>query len=173
MSAVLFAPLLVCAGLLAVSGTAKLRAPRPAADALVALGWPTRRPVGAVRAIAGAELVLAAAGALLPGRLTAAALAGAYATFALVAIALVRRRASCGCFGDAGGPASMSQAILSLAGAVLCGLAVVWPAHRLGWVVGRAPLSAFTLLAGLGACVWAAVLVYTELPVAWSAWSAR
>jgi hypothetical protein len=174
MSEVLFAPLLVCAGLLAISGTAKLRSPGPAADALVVLGWPaSRRPVGPVRALAVAELALAAAAALVPGRITAAALAAAYGGFALVATRLARRRAACGCFGEASGPASTGQALLSLAGAVLCALAVVWPAHGVGWVLGHGPLTAATLLAGVGASVWAAVLAYTELPIAWSAWGGR
>lgn len=87
-------------------------------------------------------------------------------------MALARRHAACGCFGESESPASVAQAILSLALALvaLAAAAVALP-HGLGWVLGRAPVPAATLLLGTAGAAYGAVLAYTEVPRAWAAWS--
>ena len=45
--------------------------------------------------------------------------------------------------------------------------------HSVTWVVDRPPAEAAVLLIGLGACVYAAMIAYTALPAAWTAWSDR
>lgn len=170
MSAVLTAPFLAAAGLLVLSGAAKLRAPLTAVVALAALGLPAR--TGLVRLISAAELALAAACALVPGRLSAVLTAFAFAAFAGVSVRLARRRVLCGCFGAGEAPASAVQALLSAALAAGCAAGSAWPPHGLAWVLERPPAIGTGLVVGLGGCVYAGYLVYTELPSAWGAWSA-
>ena len=162
-------PFLLAALLLCLAGAAKLRSPAGAARALEALGLPAR-PAW-VRVLGAGELALGVLGAVAPGRVAAGALACLYGLFAAVAIALARRRAVCGCFGENEAPASPAQAILSSAFA-LVGLAaaVIAPAHGLGWVLGRPPVSVVALMIGLAGSAYGAAIVYTELPPAWSAW---
>lgn len=171
MREALLGPVLVAAGVLCVSGTAKLRAPRAAARAFATLGLPGS--TGLVRVLSLAELVLGASVLIAPVRPLVALLAGAYLVFAAAALTLMRRRATCGCFGEAGAPASGGQSALSLATAVVCAVGAAWPPHGLTWVLARSPGLAAATLAGLAACVYAAVLAYTALPAAWTAWSGR
>ena len=46
-------------------------------------------------------------------------------------------------------------------------------AHGVGWVLQRPPGSGMLLALGTAGAVYAAVLAYTLLPQAWSAWSAE
>jgi hypothetical protein len=163
--------ILTAAGLLVVAALAKLRAPAPAARALATVGVPI--PAGAVRLLCLGELGLGLLGLLATSRVSAAALAGAYAGFAGLALALARRRSACGCFGDPDVPASGSQALLSLTLAAACVVGIAVPAHDLGWVLGQSPSVAMTLVLGVGGSIYAAVLAYTALPVAWATWSGR
>jgi len=167
----LTAPLLIAAGLLVISGLAKLRAPTTAARALAVAGLPAGTAL--VRTLSAAEITLGVAALSTGGRVIAAGLGVVYAGFAALALLLARRRAACGCFGDSDAPASRVQALLSAVIASLCTLAVVRPAHDLHWVLERSPATAATLLIGAAACVYAVVLVYTQLPAAWAAWSTR
>ncbi len=169
MAGVLAPALVVAAAVLVVAGVAKLRSPDSARVALVTLGWPV--PNAAIRGLAVAEIALGVWTAVHPGRLLAAAVACMYLGFAAVALLLARRRASCGCFGDAGAPASAIQAALSLALAVLVATAAVWPAHGLPWLLGHGPGYATVLILALGATVYALVLAYTVLPQTWLSWS--
>lgn len=169
MSAALAPPFVVAALLLCVAGGLKLRSPRPAVGALQVLGLPGAAWV--VRVLAVGELALGAVCAVHPSRASAALLAGAYGTFAAVAAVLVRRRAACGCFGDDDLPASVSQ---SVASAVLCAVAAaaaVAGPNGLGWILGRPAPTATVLVVGIAGALYAAVVVYTQLPTAWAAWS--
>ncbi len=171
MRGALLGPVLVAAGVLCVSGAAKLRAPRPAAGALATLGLPGSALL--VRLLSALELGLGASVLIAPVRPLVAILAAAYVAFAGAALTLMRRRADCGCFGETGAPASRSQVILSLAAGSLGVAGTAWPPHGLAWILGRPPGPAGATLAGLAGCVYAAVLAYTALPTAWAAWSGR
>lgn len=171
MAAALTGPVLMAAALLLVSGAAKLRAPQPAVLALRAAGLPGGRL--AIRALAAGELGLGVAGLAAAGRATALALATAYAAFAAFALVLARKRAACGCFGDGGAPATPAQALLSGLVAAACGLAAPWPPAGLAWVLQRPPATACGLIIGVAGCVYAAMIAYTALPDAWTAWSGR
>jgi hypothetical protein len=171
VSAALTAPFLAAAGLLCVSGAAKLRSPRAAQPALAGLGLPARAWL--VRAIAAAELILGATALAAPGRGVALVVAGAYAGFAVVALRPASLRAACGCFGESDAPASSVQAVLSavIAGAALG--AAASPPGGLGWLAAHPAGTAVALALGLGGCVYGLVIAYTELPSAWAAWEAQ
>ncbi len=176
MSQALTPPFLLASGLLLVAGIAKLRTPAGAAGALVTLGilWAGGR-VGRlmVRAVAVGELGLGAVCLLHPGPVVALALAGLYLGFAATGGALVRRRASCGCFGDRDVAASALQVWMSLALAVVVALAASAGTHGAPWLLSRPPATAAVLMVGLVGAVYAAALAYTELARAWFAWSER
>jgi hypothetical protein len=165
---VLTAPLAVAALVLVVAGVAKLRAPAPAVGALRELGLPAGKP--AIRAFAAFEVALGVWALLRPSGPAAALLAACYALFSVLALLLTNRRASCGCFGDGDFPASGLQALISAVLAAACAAAAVWPAHGL---VDRPAAQAVVLAFGIAASAYATVLAYTQLPAAWSAWSAR
>jgi len=164
----LTAPLAVAALVLVVAGVAKLRAPAPAAGALRELGLPAAAP--AIRAFAVGEIALGMWALVDPSSAPAIALACCYAAFAGLALLLAARRASCGCFGEDEFPASRFQALLSAVLAVACAAAAVWPPSGL---LDRPAGQAAVLVVGIAASAYATVLAYTQLPAAWSAWSAR
>ncbi len=176
MSQALTPPFLLASGLLMVAGMAKLRTPSAAAGALVALGIPVAGArVGrvAVRGFAVAELGLGTLCLLEPGRIATLTLAGLYLSFAAITLALSRRRASCGCFGDRDLAASATHTWLSLALAAVVAVAAVTGTRGAAWLLARPPASCLVLVVGLAGAVYAAALAYTELPRAWSAWSTR
>src|SRR5690606_27424654 len=87
------------------SGGSKFRDPEPTRGALRAARLPSSR--GAVLALGGVELVVAATGLLWPSPWAAAAVAACYLAFAaFVGFALARRLPiqSCGCFGRSDTP---------------------------------------------------------------------
>jgi Methylamine utilisation protein MauE len=169
VSAALVPAFLVAALLLCVAGTLKLRSPGPAAGALRALGLPGAFLL--VRALAVGEIVLGAVCAVDPSRVCAAALAGAYCTFAGVAAALVRRRAACGCFGEGEEPATPSHLIASAVLSAVAAAAAVAGPRGLGWILERPATTATVLVFGIAGALYATVIVYTQLPAAWAAWS--
>lgn len=164
MSAALAPPFALAALLLCVAGLAKLRAPVAAASALGAPSW-------TIRALAVGEVALGAACVVDPTRALAVALAVTYALFAGVAAVLERRRMACGCFGDDDLPVSHAHVIAS---ELLCAVGVgaaVAPPRGLGWLAGLPAWTAGVLAVGIAAGVYALVLVFTEVPRAWAAWS--
>ncbi len=164
-------PFAAAALVLCVAGIAKIRSPRAATGALSSLG--VGAVPGLVRALGALELLLGCYSLIAPGVETAAAMAAAYAVFAVVARLLVSRRASCGCFGESELPASMTQSLLSAGLAALCvGAAVHAPASLL-WMLARPVSLAAALVISLAGCAYAMVVAYTLLPSAWAAWSPR
>jgi hypothetical protein len=170
---VILAPLFAAvAGLLALAGALKLRAPARGGDAYPApgpaLGARGARPVGAV------ELLLGAAALVAPGRLVAAVVAAAFAAFAAYTARLVAAgggAADCGCFGDDGaGTLGPGHVLLDLACAGIAAAAVVAPPRALASLVADAPLAGAALVAGVLASVYALYLAYTTLPLAWRAY---
>ena len=168
MADVLTGPLAVAALVLVMAGVAKLRAPAPAARALRELGVPAAAP--AIRAFAAGEVALGVWALVNAGAVEAIGLACCYAVFAMLALLLARRRAACGCFGESDFPASRVQALLSGVLAVACAAAAIWPPHG---VLDRAAGQAVVLVIAIAGSAYAMVLAYTQLPVAWSAWSER
>ena len=167
----LTAPFLVACGVLCLAGVAKLRSPAGAVRALAAAGLPA--PRGLIRGFAVVEIALGAWAALSPSRAGAAAVACLYAIFSGLVLLLARRRAACGCFGEGDAPASPLQAVLSLGLAVIAGAAVASPPHGVAWLVDQQVWFAATMALATGAAIYATVAAYTDLPVAWGAWSAR
>jgi methylamine utilization protein MauE len=161
---VLTAPFTVAALVLCVAAVAKLRSPASAVRGLKAAGLPGREP--SVRVLATSELAVGLGGLLLPGAITAVALAGVYAAFSVVALRLARRGSGCGCFGESEAPASIAQSLLSACFAAVALAAVASRPHEIGWTLAR-PI---TLLACV-ASAYAATLAYTAVPRAWRAWS--
>lgn len=116
----LTAPFAAVAALLAAAGAAKLWRPTRTAGALAAAGW--RVPAAAVRAGAGAELVVGLTAIVTGGATLAAAVAASYLGFAVfLARALTRGTpiGSCGCFGEADTPPSPVHVVVDLAAAAL------------------------------------------------------
>ncbi len=171
MSAALAPQFLVASLVLCVAGAFKLRAPDVAAGALRAL----RLPSGArlVRGLALGELALGAACVVHPSRVTAAALGATYFTFAGVAAALAGQRVGCGCFGEADTPVSRLHVVANLAlGAVAFASAVASP-RGLDWLARQPAGKGAALGIGIVGAAYAAVLIYTEAPRAWAAWSGQ
>jgi hypothetical protein len=141
------APYLAATVLLGAAGVAKSARPADTAHALRMAGISSRRLPVLVRVGAAGEVALAVAALVVPGELTGALVAAAYAGFAVfVAVALRRGWAlsSCGCFGRPDTPPTPVHALLN-AGAAAS--AVWWAAawrsgpgvERLGPLVARQP----------------------------------
>jgi Methylamine utilisation protein MauE len=162
--------LLAAAVVLCAAGVAKLGDPSAVTSALAMLGLPAR--AGAARALGGGEIAIGVWAALHPTRLSCALLGVVYATLSIVALMLARRRATCGCFGTHDTPASGIQSLLSAALAAVALISAAAEPPGLHWILGQAPGTAAGLIIGTAGVVYGAVLVYTELPRAWSAWSA-
>src|SRR5262245_45815146 len=97
--------LAVAAGVLVVSGVAKMRRPAPAAEAISAVGLPGG--ISAVRCLAAAEILVGLVCLIAPSRAAAAGLAVLYlalAGFVLAAWRLPEPPASCGCMGSDSDP---------------------------------------------------------------------
>jgi len=163
---------MVAALVVCVAGVAKIWRPQAAVTAARALGLPAHPLL--VRAFAVAECGAGGLTIARPDSLAVvSALAVLYAAFAVLSLALARRRATCGCFGENEVPATTMGALLSAALALVAVAAVIWHPHDLGWIVGQAPLVASITLLGIIGAAYATVIAYTELPLAWAAWSAR
>ncbi len=171
MSAALSGPFLAVAGVLCVSGLAKLRAPRAAVPALALLGLPAARWL--VAAVAVGEITLGLAALLVPVRGVALLVGLAYVAFAVVAARLAALRASCGCFGESQAAASPVQSLLSAGLAGVAIAAAVSPPAGAAWVLGRPAGTGLILGVGIAGCIYGLVIAYTQLPSAWGAWSAR
>jgi hypothetical protein len=155
MSAALAPPFLVASLVLCVSGALKLRSGG-----------------GAMRVLGVGEIALGTACAVHPTQALAAALAVVYASFSVVAVILMRRRAACGCFGEDDFPVTLAHVIASeLLGALAMVAAVAGP-RGFGWVLAQPAPTAVVLAIGVAGAVYATVLVYTAVPRAWAAWDA-
>jgi hypothetical protein len=161
----------VACALLAVAGVAKLRAPRPAREAVALIG--VRVPAAAIRAMGALEVGVAVFAAVRPGVVAGGLVAFAYAGFTLTVLLLLRadRSADCGCFGQASSVASAAHVALN-AGAcgVAIGAALVSP-PGLQWIVTRTPLVAVTLVIALAGAAFAAYAAFTLFAPAWRAYS--
>lgn len=162
-------PLALAALVLCVAGVAKLRAPEAAVNALSTLG--AAPPAVVVRAFALLELALGIVCLVRPTVVWDVTLASLYSAFCALALLLARRRSPCGCFGQRQESASGGQSLLSGALAAVAVVAAIWGAHGVPWLLARPAMTAAVLLLGLAGGTYAMVIAYTELPLAWSAWS--
>jgi hypothetical protein len=119
MNAVLLPAYLTAAGLLVVSSLAKLRDPKPAADALAELHVPAAR--ASVRAVSLVELAVAVLIVARPevGAPLACVLYLGFAALVVVQLARGSTR-SCGCLGSAAASPTWLHAALNVALAACC-----------------------------------------------------
>jgi hypothetical protein len=140
--------------LLLAAGSAKLADPSRTAGALAALGWPSSPWL--VRAGAGAEAVLGAAGLVVGGVVVATAVAATYAGFALF-VALALRAGTplgtCGCFAEADTPPSLRHLAVDMALAAGALLAAAAAADAPVPLVD-APAAAWVLAVALGGAAY-------------------
>ena len=154
-------PLVIAAGVLVVSGAAKVRTPASASDALRAIGAPAG--AGAVRAVGVGEVVLGVAALLAGGTLLAAVVALAYVGFALAAWRMSRTDAvrSCGCFGSSGARPGPIHVVVDGVAAVLVGAAAVTGAGGAVALVSDSPAWGIPALAAALVGVAATIAVLT------------
>ncbi|MFL5828447.1 MAG: MauE/DoxX family redox-associated membrane protein [Solirubrobacteraceae bacterium] len=175
MADALTPPLLVASMVLMVAAVAKLRAPEGAVRALITLGVSLRGASARalVRVFAMGELALGAWAFVGASRVACGLLCVVYAAFAGMTLILARRRATCGCFGAEGPPASAAGSALSAAFALLALAAALTGVHGARWLLDLPEARALVLGLALSAATYGAVLAYTVVPTAWNAWSAR
>ena len=165
-------PFFLATSLLLLSGVLKLVRPRATVQALLDAGLPGSRAVA--RGLGAGECAAAAFAAAAPARGGALALAIVYLAFAGFVGYVLRTHptaGSCGCAGSKAVPPSLLHLGLDVVAAT-AGLAYlgergpstgVWLAG-LGW--GSVPV-----LVGLVVAGWLLVVVVTEVPPAWRAWT--
>jgi len=150
---------------LGVGGVAKMGRPEGAVGALRALRLPATATM--VRVLAGAELVVAVVVLVSGNRLTSLLMAISYfgfAGFVLLARRDVGTLSSCGCFGEADTPPTVTHLVFTLAAAMVAVVAVVAPVGPLvaglrGQPLGGAPFLFFT-----GCCAWFGYASLAVLP---------
>lgn len=161
--------------LLLVAGGAKAARPADTGRALVALlgrhlAISIDRACTAVRTLALVEVLVGAAGLLVPSALTASLVAASYAAFTLTAAAARRMGgplSTCGCFGTPDTPATRTHLAIT-AGVALSGAVVA--AETAG---SASPLGAQVLWHLLAAQPWHGVpLLATSAGLAFVAWLA-
>jgi hypothetical protein len=165
----------IVAGLLVVSGAAKLRAPRAAASALAAMSLPGAG--GLVRIGGACELALGIVALVAPGRIAAAVVGAAYLGFAVFVAGLLRsdegRSAGCGCFGAEESEVGAVHLLLNLAAFAISAAAVLVPPESIGSIASEGPGVGIPLAIGVAGAVYAAYLAYTAFPRAWGAYEGR
>jgi hypothetical protein len=130
----LVVPYAAAAVLLAVAGVPKVREPGDLVRAVRSVGMPFGR--NAVRAFAAAEVVVALAALVVPGRVSAALLALMYAGFTAFVVLALRRGgvlSSCGCFGRADTPPTPAHAVVTGTASVVALLVAVDPPGPGAW----------------------------------------
>ena len=165
-------PFFLAASLLLVSGALKLVRPRATAQALLDAGLPGSRAVA--RGLGAGECAAAAFAAAAPARGGALALAIVYLGFAGFVGYVLRTHptaGSCGCAGSKAVPPSLLHLGLDVVAAT-AGLAYLGergPSAGV-WLAGLGRASV-PVLVGLVVAGWLLVVVVTEVPPAWRAWT--
>lgn len=153
-------PLHAAALVLLVAAAAKARRPATAGAALRTLGLLGSRAT--VRALATAEAAIAVGVLAGVGAPAAALLAAAHAGFAVVAVALRRRSADCGCFGAAV-PVTGAHVAVNIVVAVTALAATLDPVGSLGAALAATPALGAPYAILTAALAGAEVLVLTAL----------
>lgn len=126
------APFLAATILLGAAGVAKTIRPVDTANALRDAGLSARLAPAAVRVGTVAEVAVAVTALVVPGTVTGALVAFAYAGFALFVVVALRRGwalTSCGCFGRPDTPPTVTHVVLNAGAAV----SAAWWAATWGW----------------------------------------
>lgn len=170
MAAVLTPAFCAVCALLLLAGALKLRSPAATAESIVLVGLP--RSTLLARALGAGEAVVGAVALTLPTAATAAAVALAYASFAVFLLALRRRGGvDCGCFGGRSSEANAAHVAFDLVALVVAASAAAVPAHGVAWVATRPALVAIPLVAGSCAAAAAAYLAFAMLPALWRSYA--
>ncbi len=126
-----------------------------------------------MRLLAVLEIGLGSVAATVPGHLSAAGIAGAYAGFSVYILRAgmaPRLRGDCGCFGAASAPPGILHVALNALACAVGVLAAVVPPQGLTWIFTRSAAISIALVAGICAATYAAYLLYTVVPVLWAAY---
>jgi hypothetical protein len=170
----LFGPYLVGCALLLIAGWLKLSKPGAAARTLTELVPPLseRHALGAARVISVAEVLIGAAGILLPRWPIAIVVCAAYASFALVLLYVLTymrakgsHLASCGCLSALDAPPSRLHLSVDLA--LAASAATVAATGRQAWLptlLAHSPLFGIPLLAASAVSLWLVMLVLVSVP---------
>ena len=159
-------PFLAAAVLLVAAGGSKLVDPLPLVRALRSARLPA--PAGAVRAFAGAEVVLGLVALTTGSRAAAAGVALSYAAFTGFVL-LARHRggvlASCGCFGKTDTPPTTTHVVVTAALAGVAGVVAVRPLGPVPDLLAGSPLGGLALVVATVAVAATAYLVLAVLPL--------
>jgi hypothetical protein len=151
------------AGLVVVSGFAKLKRPAAAGRALAAL----RLPSGpwAVRAIGLVEVAIGTWCLAASGPAAAVSLGLLYGAFALFVVLLMRARgASCGCLGRESSPPSIAHLVLDVTAATSAAVVAFAPPPGVIPFAARLPLGGVPFLVGTALIAYLAYLLVAFLP---------
>ena len=159
-------PFLAAAVLLVAAGGSKLVDPLPLVRALRSARLPA--PAGAVRALAGAEVVLGLVALTTGSRAASAGVALSYAAFTGFVL-LARHRggvlASCGCFGKTDTPPTTTHVAVTAALAGVAGVVAVRPLGPVPDLLAGSPLGGLALVVATVAVASTAYLVLAVLPL--------
>lgn len=160
---ILAAPFLATAAVLAVSGAAKLRDPRPAARVLHDAGL--RESTASARAIGVVEVTVGVAALLAPVRVSAIALAAAYGALTVFAVHVRRRRpgADCGCFGSSSAPVGPAHVAVDVGAALVASAVAAAPIGSTAGLLADQPLAGVPFVALTGVLAWLLVVTMTDL----------
>ncbi len=156
----------LAAALLALGGVAKVARPAPTAGALRALHLPG--PLGGVRLLGAAELVLGTAAIITGARALLVLVALAYLAFTLFVVAALRTGTniqSCGCFGSVDTPPSLVHVGLDLGLAGVTLAAAIGGLPPIGTVWAGQPWAGLPFALLLVVSVYLAYLLLTLLPL--------
>jgi hypothetical protein len=157
--------LFISAGLLVVSGLAKLGNPRPAETALSNAGLPHRSPIARVLGIV--EILVGTLCLFHPAIPVAAAVGLLYAGFTAFLLRLVRSGASaggCGCLGERSVPPGRLHLTMSVAAAASGFAAAALGVPNLPALAGRTPAFGVPYLAGAAVAGYLAYFAVAYLP---------
>lgn len=159
-------PYLASAALLVAAGATKVLDPLPLRRALMSVGVFT--PALLVRVAAAAEVALGMGAVLVGGRIGAAGIALSYALFTAFVLHARSRGgvlASCGCFGRADTPPTLTHAVTTGALALTATAVAVRPLAPLHELLGGSPWSGVPLLVATAAVAVTGYLVLARLPL--------
>ena len=159
-------PYLAAAALLVAAGGAKLLDPQPLVRALRSVGLPA--PVSLVRVGALAELLLGVLAIATGSRLAAAGVALSYAAFTGFVLVALRRGgvlASCGCFGKADTPPTVTHVAVTAAAAGIATAVAVRPLGPVTDLLADQPGAGLPLLVATAAIGVTSYLVLALLPL--------
>lgn len=151
--------------LIGVAGSAKLAGPASTQVALRTAGLPSSRTTALL--LGAAEIVVAAVAIVVAGRLGAALVAGAYASFATFSRRLSARsqgKAPCGCFGADSAPVTALHVWVNLAVATVALVALATPLPPLYDARTLTPWGGLPFLALVVGFAWVLHVALTLLP---------